>query len=94
MKKYGKTDLNQNEIVKALRQVGAKVTSTASIGGGFPDIVVIYRGKVYLFEIKQKGEWLTDDQQEWWAEAAQVDLDVYQCVVFNIEEALSRIGAI
>ena len=47
-----KIDANQKSIVTTLRSIGALVHSTASIGNGFPDIVVGFRGKVYLFEIK------------------------------------------
>ncbi len=54
MRKYGKIDNNQTEIVNGLRKLGFSVESTASIGGGFPDIVVGYQGKNYLFEVKQK----------------------------------------
>jgi len=47
-----KTDDNQSKIVKALRQIGASVFTTHSIGKGFPDIVVGYRSINYLIEIK------------------------------------------
>ena len=38
-----KVDANQKEIVKAFRQLGAKVAITSSAGDGFPDLVVQYR---------------------------------------------------
>lgn len=52
MRRYPRLDLNQNDIVWGLRDFGASVTSTASVGSGFPDIVVGYRGRNFLFEIK------------------------------------------
>lgn len=48
----GNVDKNHPEIVRKLRMIGASVQSTASVGGGFPDIVVGWRGLNYLFEIK------------------------------------------
>lgn len=47
-----KTDLNQSNIVRSLRMLGASVHITAMVGNGFPDIVVGWFGKNYLFEIK------------------------------------------
>lgn len=52
MRLIARIDKNQNEIVQALRKIGASVISTAPLGNGFCDIVVGYRGKNYLFEIK------------------------------------------
>jgi len=53
MKKYGKTDANQTDIVEKLRRIpGITVASTASLGNGFPDIVVGFRGRSHLIEIK------------------------------------------
>jgi len=52
MRKYGKVDANQTEIVRQLRLLGCSVVSTASIGNGFPDLVVGYHGRNYLFEVK------------------------------------------
>jgi Holliday junction resolvase len=45
-------DLNQSAIVRVLRDAGATVVITADIGGGFPDLVVGWRGKTYLVEVK------------------------------------------
>lgn len=52
MRKRAKIDSNQKKIVTALRKIGYSVYSTATIGGGFPDIIVGTRGINYLFEIK------------------------------------------
>ena len=51
VKKY-KADGNQGEIVDGLRQIGARVANTAMVGDGFPDIVVGFRGRIHLMEIK------------------------------------------
>lgn len=53
MRKYGRTDANQSEIVGFLRAIpGVSVTSLAAVGGGVPDLLVGFRGNNYLFEIK------------------------------------------
>ena len=83
-----RTDKNQKEIVTALRAIGALVFITSMVGHGFPDIVVGYRGKIYLMEIKS-GSPLTPDEETFhhlWAE--------YACIVNSIEEALEIIGAV
>ncbi len=47
-----RTDLNQKEIVEQLRSIGASVYITSGLGHDFPDIVVGFRNRNYLFEIK------------------------------------------
>lgn len=51
-KRGGRTDHNQAEIVKALREMGASVLCADQQGGGFPDLIVGWRGQNYLIEIK------------------------------------------
>jgi len=63
-----KTDGNQTQIIKELRQAGYSVFSTSKVGDGFPDIVVSgywVEGKMYvdkLVEIKMPGGKLTPDE--------------------------------
>lgn len=46
-------DANQPTIVLMLRKVpGVSVAITSDLGDGFPDIVVGYRGRNFMFEIK------------------------------------------
>lgn len=48
-----RTDANQKQIMDGLRKYPfISVNTTHTIGKGFPDIVVGYEGKNYLFEIK------------------------------------------
>ncbi len=75
-----KVDENQKRLVEALRQVpGVRVSHTHMIGKGFPDIVVGYKGRNYLFEIKnprqpKSGRKLTEDEERWHEEwTGQVD---------------------
>jgi hypothetical protein len=52
MRKYGRTDANQREIVEACIALGASVCSLSNIGNGCPDLVVGYHGINYLLEVK------------------------------------------
>jgi hypothetical protein len=70
MRKAAKTDSNQNEVVTALRAIGASVQSLAATGKGVPDLLVGYRGINYLLEIKDgnkmpSAQKLTIDQEHW-----------------------------
>ncbi len=82
-----KTDQNQAEIVKATRELGASVVILASVGKGCPDILVGYKNKNYLFEIKKDSKQkLTPDQvvfhQKW---KGQIH------VIINLDELLKII---
>lgn len=70
MRKAAKTDSNQNEVVTALRAIGASVQSLAATGKGVPDLLVGYRGINYLMEVKDgnkvpSAQKLTIDQEHW-----------------------------
>lgn len=52
VRKRGRVDSNQRQLVKELRSIGCSVAITSQLGSGFPDIVVGYRGVNYLLEIK------------------------------------------
>jgi len=51
MRRAAKVDGNQQEIVKALRQAGATVLITSQLKNAF-DILVGFRGKLFIIEIK------------------------------------------
>lgn len=83
-----KVDQNHGEIVKALRQVGASVESMARQGRGCPDLLVGYRGKNFVFEVKPaKGK--LREQQIAWMEKWSGHADT----VRSVDEALRAIGA-
>jgi len=65
MRIYGKVDANHAEIVAALRGIGAHVQSIANIGDGCPDLLVSFRGKWFVFEVKSPGGKLTPDETKW-----------------------------
>lgn len=52
MRLRGKVDSNQAEIVKALRKAGCSVQSLANLGGGVPDLLIGFRGRNILAEVK------------------------------------------
>lgn len=88
MRRSARVDDNQADIVAALRYVGCSVTSLASVGRGFPDIIVGYDGKNYLMEIKDGRKCpsrrkLTPEEKKWHeAWKGQV------AVVESVEDAL------
>lgn len=70
MRRFGKLDANQHEVVSALRAAGATVQSLASVGGGCPDLLVGHRGTNWLLEVKDGSKpparrRLTDAEQRW-----------------------------
>ena len=70
MRRAAKIDSNQIQIVSALRAAGASVQSLAAVGKGVPDLLVGYKGKTLLMEIKDgrkppSAQRLTEDQLTW-----------------------------
>jgi hypothetical protein len=83
-RKAAKIDSNQPEIVEALRAMGCTVQSTASIGDGFPDLIVAIEGECFVLEVKVPGEQLNPRQRRWhneWVGRAYV--------VWTIDQALA-----
>lgn len=70
VRRAARTDDNQAEIVAALRKIGATVQPLHTVGKGCPDLLVCFRRKLYLMEIKDGAKpaserRLTDDQARW-----------------------------
>lgn len=70
MRKAARVDANQEQVVSALRGMGATVQSLAATGKGVPDLLVGYRSKNYLLEVKDgrkppSERKLTPDQEIW-----------------------------
>ena len=80
MRRHGRVDANQKEIVQTIRGFGASVTVLSDVGCGCPDLVVGYRGHNFLFEVKDNTkppsqQKLTTDQLKWhngWRGSAQI----------------------
>ena len=70
MPRIARVDANQKAVVAALRAAGATVQHLHSVGQGCPDILVGYRGRNYLLEIKDGDKppnkrRLTRDEGRW-----------------------------
>lgn len=94
MRARPRLDANHNDIVKALRAVGASVQSLASVGGGCPDILVGVRKVNAVFEIKDGTQSpsrraLTDDEKDWHAAWRGT---VY--VIESVEQALQVVASL
>jgi len=47
-----RTDENQREIVDTFRKCGGVVFCTHDVGKGFPDLVLSFKGRLWLIEVK------------------------------------------
>ena len=63
VRKRGKVDGPQGDIVRALRGIGCDVLSLASLGNGAPDLLCGNRERYFLLEVKAKGGKLTPAQE-------------------------------
>lgn len=74
-----RVDANQPDITRMLRYFGASVQPIHVVGKGCPDLLVGYRKRNYIFEIKDpvqppSARKLTDDEEIWHAKwNGQVD---------------------
>lgn len=87
MRKRGRVDKTQAEIVLALRAAGAKVAILSNVGGGVPDLLALYNGTLLLIECKSKGGRMTEEEQAFYNEWQDC-----MVVVYSAEEALEAIG--
>jgi hypothetical protein len=53
MRTAAKVDENQILIITALRTIGATVQNLSGVGKGCPDLLVGFRGKNFLLEVKR-----------------------------------------
>jgi hypothetical protein len=80
------SDQNQKFIVADLRRIGASVQDIHTVGKGCPDIIIGYKGRSWLAEVKMHGAGLTDDEKKWHAEwRGQVS------IVTSSEEAIALV---
>lgn len=87
MRRAAKVDLNQPDIVNALRKVGVSVVSLASIGQGCPDLLAAKGDKAWLIEVKGPKGKLTPDQERFildWAGTVHM--------VRSVDDALRLVG--
>lgn len=92
MRRAAKVDGNHSVIVATLRAVGATVQSLAAVGRGVPDLLVGFRGRNYLLEVKDgtkppSRRRLTDDERTWhsdWRGTVRI--------VMSPDDALAAVG--
>lgn len=94
-RRAARVDESQPKIVRALRAVGAMVVSLAGVGGDVPDLLVGFRGRTYLFEVKAPGREMHHRQRvrrqaEWRARWPGGPVNA----IATPEEALRIIGAL
>lgn len=70
MRRFARIDANQKAVVAALRKLGCSVQSLASVGNGCPDLLVGWRGRNFLLEVKdgekvESKRRLTDFEARW-----------------------------
>ena len=63
-----RTDKNQQEIMDAMRKMGASVTDLSKVGKGCPDLLVGINQKTALVEIKSSSKAKYTIHQEKWLE--------------------------
>ena len=83
-------DRNEREVIDALAAMGAAVLPLS--GAGVPDLLVAYRTRLYLLEVKVSRGTLTEAQEATVASLGHVGVQVH--VVRTAEDALKAIGAI
>lgn len=89
MRRKAKIDANHTEIVRALRKVGCSVLSLATLGRGAPDLLIGYKRRNVLVEIKRPRGKL-NSQQEGFKDSWKGEL----CVVRSVDEALLILGIV
>lgn len=93
MRIASRIDTNQPFLVRALRQMGVRVQVLSGVGKGFPDLLILHRGKLALVELKDGSKSasrrkLTPDEQQWHEEWA--DAPLY--VVANVDEIVDMLN--
>ncbi len=81
--RHGKVDLNQPAVVKAIRAIGGEVQHLHEVGRGCPDLLVAFRQRWYVIEVKSDDGELNEDQKKW---ATKFPAPVY--VVRSAEQAI------
>ena len=48
-----RVDANQKDIIHALKTFGASIVDLSGVGKGCPDLLIGFKGKTYLIEVKR-----------------------------------------
>lgn len=94
MRKHGRTDSNQQEIIDVLRQCGCSVFDTSALGDGFPDLVVGRHGCNFLLEVKDGNKSPSRRRLTPAEEAFREAWRGTVYVVESVEDALQTVGVV
>jgi len=89
MRTAARSDANQKAIMDAARAVGAVVTDIHRHGRGVPDLLISFRGRWYLVEVKDADGNLTKKEREF---INLHDAPVY--IVRTPEQMIDVLGAL
>ena len=94
MRRAARVDDNQSEIVATFRRLGASVAILSGVGQGVPDILIGYRGRDALVEIKDGAKppskrRLTKDEAEFHQKWTGRPVEIVE----TVEQAVSLIAA-
>ncbi|HEY4292077.1 hypothetical protein [Luteibacter sp.] len=97
MRYAARVDDNHPEIVRALQRIGAYVIDCSHVGAGFPDLLVAFRGRWTLLEVKDGAKSpsrrkLTPAQTIFHGEARAKGCKVH--VVESVDDAIRIVGSI
>jgi len=89
VRRAARVDENHAGIVGCLRACGVRVQSLAGVGDGVPDLLCLFRGRLFLVEVKNgerrpSAQKLRESQKRWHAEWAEAP--VY--VACSLEDAV------
>lgn len=87
-RRAARVDANHGAVTRALEQLGASVDSLAPLGSGKPDLLVGFRGRALVLEVKDgtkppSRRQLTADERRWFARFRG---EAY--VVHSVDEAI------
>lgn len=88
MRYAARVDVNQAQIVAALRKAGCFVQPLHMVGQGVPDLLVGRAGNTYLLELKSHHKATLTDEQRRWHDVCQMHVHI----VYSAEEALKAVG--
>ena len=96
MRRAARRDANHAEVRDGLRAAGCKVLDLGAVGKGCPDLLVGFRGRLRLLEVKDgskppSARELTPDEQAFfreWGDGARLPVHV----VRSLDDALVAIG--
>lgn len=86
LRRDSRVDENQTEIVDAMRGIGALVFDIHMLAGGIPDLLVAFRGKLMLMEVKTTNGKLTPKERETIRQITMQGVPVY--IVRSWEKAI------